>query len=150
MLKEDYPSRFHSKASGECYGGGGVDGSRLVANKAKTTSNMIHEALTIISLDHSHKFKLLKDRSEGTKGEISIDKAIEKMADMLAKAVFTGTMDMFQETMKMKLVECINGVISGDNIIPEGNIDENSVQRESRSNGTKHNTLLQRFVQLRR
>ena len=138
-------TRFHMKASGDCGGGGGFH-----LNPENSTTRLMHDAITILSLDYRYKFKLLKDRSEAKKGEISFDEAIDKMADMITKVVFDGSMEMFQETMKMKLVECIKGVISGDNIIPEGDLYANPVQRESGSNGSGHNSLLQRFVQLRR
>jgi len=138
-------TKFHMKASGECGGGGGFH-----LNPENSTTRLMHDAITILSLDYKYKFKLLKDRSKAKKGEISFEEAIEHMAGMIAKVVFDGSMEMFQETMKMKLVECIQDVISGGNIIPEGDVYADSVQRESRGNGSGHNSLLQRFVQLRR
>ena len=136
------PRLLYEKASGDCGGGG------YHINPKNSTTRLMHDAITILSLDYKHKFKILKDRY-GNKGEISLDEALDKMADMITKVVFDGSMDMFQETMKMKLVECMKDVISG-NIIPKGEIYANPVQRKSGSNGTGHNSLLQGFIQLRR
>jgi len=140
------PGKYHFKVSGDSEDCGGGGGGILLGRNSST--RMMHNAITILSLDHKLKFNILKDRYK-EKGEISLDEAIDRMADMITKVVFDGSMDMFQETMKMKLVECIKQVLSGD-IVPEGEIYANSIQRESRSNGSGRNSLLQRFVQLRR
>ena len=137
-----------SKASGDFIGGGG---GYNVADRSTSSKRMLYEATCVMSLHHDGYFEILKNRTTGTRGKISLDEAVEHMADMLAKAKFGKSMDMFQEGMKMKLVEVIHEVLSGKNIIPKGAIDyEDTVQRESGSNGSGHNSLLQRFVQLRR
>lgn len=135
-----------SKASGDCGGGGSFHTSELSSSK-----RMMYEATKVLSINHEGYFEILKDRGEGNKGKIPLDEAINHIADMLAKVKFGNSMDMFQEGTKIKLIEVINEVLSGKNIIPKGAIDyENTVQPESGGNGSGRNTLLQRFVQLRR
>ena len=137
-----------SKASGDFVGGGG--GYSLTSPKT-SGKRMLYEATSVISLHHDGYFEILKNRESGKRGKISMEEAVEHIADMLAKVKFGKSMDMFQEGMRIKLIEVINEVLSGKNIIPKGAIDyEDTVQRESGSNGSGHNSLLQRFVQLRR
>jgi len=134
---------FHSKASGD--GGGGSIG----LGRGPTSKDKMYNAQMVLSLDKDNQFFIMKNRY-GPHGEATMDSALDIIANMLTQAVFDGSMDMFQETMKMKIVEALKPIVSGKNIIPEGDLDENTLQRESRGNGPKHNSLLQRFVQLRR
>jgi len=139
---------IYSKASGDCgVGGGGGTPSNLGAgpmSKQKT-----YNAQVILSLDKDNLFYIMKNRY-GDHGKATMDGALDVIANMLARSVFDGSMEMFQETMKMKIIETLKPILTGSDIIPEGDIDENPFQRESRGNGTRHNSLLQRFVQLRR
>lgn len=43
------------------------------------------------------------------------------MVDMITKRVFDGSMELFQEGMRRKLIEVINDVISGKDYIVKGN-----------------------------
>lgn len=135
---------FHSKASGDCGGGGNIS----LGRSSRTTQ--VYDSQMILSLDKNNDFYIMKNRY-GEQGSTTMDGALDIIANMLTHAVFDGSMEMFQETMKMKIVEALKPIVSGNNIIPEGDIeDANTLQRESRGNGPKHNSLLQRFVQLRR
>jgi len=130
---------------GDC-GGGGISGYTI---KRPTALEKLYQASQVLSIDHKNKLHVLKDRFSGEPGPIDIEKAIEIMANMLTHKVFDGSMDMFQETMKMKLVECMLDIVSGKNIIPKGDIDDaNTIQRESGGDGSGRNTLLQGFVSL--
>ena len=127
------------------------DGRSNISAHIHSSKYMLYEAIFILSIDHENKFHIMKDRNRGVTGEISTDIAIDKMADMLTRAVFDGSMEMFQETMKMKIVESIRDVIFGNNIIPKGDIeDANTIQCEGGRDGIRHNSLLQRFISLRR
>jgi len=85
-------------------------------------SSKLYEANMVLSLNHKHNFNILKNRYSGISGPVSTDQAVEQIAGMLVAHVFKGSMDMFQETMKMKLIEQINDIISGNDIIPKGDI----------------------------
>ena len=138
--------QIYSKASGDG-GGGGGGMSRL--GKGPTSNQRMYNSSVILSLDKDNQFFIMKNRW-GEHGDATMDGALDIIANMLTHAVFNGSMDMFQETMKMKIVEALKPIVSGNNIIPEGDLDENTLQRESGGNGIRHNSILQRFVQLRR
>lgn len=139
-----YHPKFHSKSSGDGGGGG------MTLGRSTTSQAVIHDAQMILSLNRDNEFYIMKNR-HGDKGATNIEGALDIIANMLTHAVFDGSMDMFQETMKMKIVEALEPIVSGKNIIPEGDIDgTNPLQRESGSNGTRRNSLLQRFISLRR
>jgi hypothetical protein len=137
------PHTLWPKASGDFGGGGGGP------INARSPMKMTYDAIKVISLNKDFSFKIIKDKNKGKKGSVDTQDAIKMMADMIAANALNGSMDLFQETMSMKIVEKINEVLDGD-IIPKGDGNENTVQRKSRGNGTRHNSLLQRFIQLRR
>lgn len=114
-----------------------------------TSREIFYTADFVLALHHKGYFETLKDRS-GNRGKITLDEAVEKIADMLATVKFEKSMDLFQESTRLKLIEVINEVLSGKNIVPEGVIDEDTIQPESTRNGVRHNSLLQRFISLRR
>lgn len=138
------PGKYHFKASGDC-GGGGIS-----LGRSSTSQTVIYDAQMILSLNKDNEFYIIKNRY-GDKGLATMDGALDIIANMLTHAVFDGSMDMFQETMKMKIIEALKPIVSGKNIIPEGDIeDANTLQRESGGNGPRRNSLLQRFISLRR
>ena len=136
---------IYEKASGDFVGGGGS-----TALHSRSPMKMTYDAIKVISLDRNFHFNIIKDRDKGKTGKVDTEYAIKIMADMIAAHAFNGSMDLFQESMSMKIIEKINEVLDGD-IIPKGEtLNENTIRRESRGNGPRHNSLLQRFVQLRR
>lgn len=146
----DLEHRFHSKASGDDCGGGGPNGYNMRNPHSRSPMKLVLDAIKVISLNNDFKFKIIKDRDVSERGDVDTQGAIKLMADMIAAHALNGSMELFQETMSMKIVEKINEVLNGD-IIPKGDIlNENTIQRESGNNGSGHNTLLQRFIQLRR
>jgi len=142
-------SGMYSKTSMDGGGGGsGGGGSSSYKIKRPSALERMYQANQVLSLDHKNKFHILKNRS-GKHGELDITGAVDFVADMLTKHIFDGSMDMFQETMKMKLVECMSEIVSGKNIVPKGDIENaNTVQRESRGDGSGRNSLLQGFISL--
>ena len=143
---------IYAKASGDGGGnicGGGVGGGMSRLGKGPQSKQKMYDASIILSLDKDNQFFIMKNRY-GEHGSATMDGALDIIANMLTQAVFDGSMEMFQETMKMKIVEALKPIVSGNNIIPEGDLNENTLQRESGGHGSGHNTLLQRFVQLRR
>ena len=107
---------------------GGISGMAPPAAFTGTSSmSSLFESIRVISTTHTNKFNIMKDRAGGDPGIVDIDTAIDKIADMITQVVFDGGMDMFQETMKMKLIESINDVIKNGNIIPKGDIDKKSI-----------------------
>lgn len=146
----NHTHKFHAKASGDC--GGGVSGSfNLASHTHSSPTSMVYHAIKVIGLYHDFTFRMIKDRDGHAHGEMNKQEAIEMMARMIASNHFSGSMDMFQETVAMRIVEKINEVLDGKDIIPKGDIeDASSIQGSSKRNGSERNSLLQRFVQLRR
>ena len=138
-------SRIFAKISMDGGGGGGSGSFRI---KRPTVTESLHKAEKVLSIDRDQTIRVLKNR-HGPNGKIEIDEMIEFVADMIVKHKFQGSMDMFQETMKMKIIETLKGIVYGNNIIPKGDIlDANTIQRESDRDGSGRNTLLQGFVSL--
>jgi len=135
-----------SKVSGGCITG---DNGNISIGNGLTAHDKIYKAQIILSLDKDNQLFIMKNRW-GETGHATMDGALDVVASMLTHAVFDGSMEMFQETMKMKIVEVLKPIVSGNNIIPEGDINENTLQRESKDNGSRRNSLLQRFIQLYR
>lgn len=135
---------YECKVSGDCGGGGGG------SINSRSPMKMTYDAIKVISLDKNFNFKVIKDVDKGPKGNVEPEYAIKMIADMIAAQTLGGSMDLFQESISMKIVEKINEVLDGD-VIPKGDIvNEDTIRRESRGNGPRRNSLLQRFVQLRR
>jgi len=110
---------FHSKATTDGGGGGGGYGS--ISGNSPTSKQRVHNAQVILTLNGANKFYVMKNRY-GENGDFDLEKGIDLMCDMITRVQFDGSMDMFQETMKMKMVECLKDVLSG-NIIPEGEVE---------------------------
>jgi hypothetical protein len=97
-------------------GGGG--GSRRM-----TTTQKQYLSIKTLLLRHTvgpkHKliFENVKDRT-GEKGERDINGAIDDCADMLTKFKFQGSNEMFQEGIKLRLVEAITKILLEDDYIP--------------------------------
>ena len=111
---------FHSKASGDGSTGRGGGGSSTLGRGPMSNQKM-YDSQVILSLDKNNEFFIMKNRF-GDHGKTTMNDALNLIGDMITRVVFDGSMDMFQETMKMKMVECIKDVISG-NIIPEGEVE---------------------------
>lgn len=109
----------------------------------------IYQAQVVIALGINHDIQIMKNRYTYNTGSVDINIAIEVIADMLTRAKFDGSMKMFQEGMRLKLIEAMNDVLSDKNISLKGTENE-IVQRESRGNGSRRNTILQRFISIRR
>jgi len=102
-----------------------------------TFSEKVYSAIQILSLDHDYELKLLKSRyTTVTKKPLSVNESINIMADMLCKMLYNGSMELFQEGMKIKITEAIRKTII------EGGVDARNVQRESISNGARHGSSL--------
>jgi hypothetical protein len=137
--------KIYSKISGDM---GGV-GSHTHSGTYTSSTRSIYDALIILSLDYKHNIHILKDRWGNPCQNIDIEIAIEKTADMLTKAKFGNSMDMFQEGMKQKLIEVITDVLSDKDIIPKGDSkDDRKVRRKSGSNGVRYNSFLQRLLHI--
>ena len=108
----------------------------------------LYNAKIVLSIDCENKFEILKHRYR-EHGEIGIVDTINVMADMLAKYIFNGSMEMFQEEIKQELIEAMSKVIS-DKKMSVGEKDENTIRGKSVVNGTRYNSILQRFVSIRR
>lgn len=89
----------------------------------------LYEAIIALTLDHLNNINIVKHRDETPQHNISIDKTVEIMMDMLCRMMYKGRMDLFQEGMKIKLIESINEILKG------GQTDENTVQRKSDRDG---------------
>ena len=110
----------------------------------------LHHAYQVIGVDNTGEVEVWKDRY-GEHGLPTTTQLIDIVANMITKHKFGNSMEMFQETMKMKIVEELTKIVNDHNIIPEGEIEHaNTIQRESRGNGSGHNSLLQRFISLYR
>jgi len=71
----------------------------------------LYEAIIALSLDHLNNINLLKHRDKTIEHNMSIDRSIDIMMDMLCRMLYKGRMELFQEGMKIKLCEAINKVI---------------------------------------
>lgn len=135
---QPYHKKLFSKVSGY-YGGGGS--SSFTSSPSPTS--LLYESILTLSLNYKSQIIIIKDRHYGIKGKVDISIAIEKMAEMLCKAKFGNSMDMFQETMKQKLIEVITDVLSDKDIIPKGETkDDDTVQRQSGSDGVDHKSFI--------
>lgn len=149
-MKPQHNHTLNSKVSGDDCGGG--SGSFNMPSHTHTSSrHMIFQAIKVLALCHDYSFRCVKDRDQHCHGNIDVDDAIKMMARMIAMSHFQGSMDMFQETIAMKIVEKINEVLDGTDIVPKGDIDNaSSIQGSSSRDGFGRNSILQRFVQIRR
>jgi len=89
----------------------------------------LHEAIIALTLDHRNSINIVKHKYQGLYYDIPIDKTVDIMMDMLCQMMYKGRMYLFQEGMKVRLIEAINEVLKG------GETDENTIQRESNSDG---------------
>ena len=99
------------------------------ATRGSSTLTGLYEANIAIVLNHLNQIDIIKHRHEKREKNLSIDKTIDVMMDMLCRMIFNGRMELFQEGMKIKLCEALN------EILKEGEINESSIQRQSDSNG---------------
>ena len=67
----------------------------------------------IIGIDNQSKINIMKNIFKPKKGELSLYEAVEIFSEMLSKAAFDGKMDMFQEGMKIQLIDAITKTIKG-------------------------------------
>lgn len=100
------------------YGGGSSSHTHTPTSR----KSLLYDATIALSLDYKNKIAIIKDRKTGVVGPIKIETAVKKMAEMLCKVKFDGSMDMFQEIMKQKLIEVMTDVLSDKDIIPKGEI----------------------------
>lgn len=150
--------KFYSKVSIEDGGGGNSLGAHThgvyptptlkyyaggSSSHTYTPTSLIYDATIVLSLDYKNKIAIIKDRKTEIVGPIKIETAVKKMAEMLCKVKFDGSMDMFQETMKQKLIEVITDVLLDKDIIPKGETkDDDTVQRQSGSDGVDHKSFI--------
>lgn len=147
--------RMHSKTTMDGGGGysckprnsmGGGSGSYRSPRRPTITEKM-HKADHVVASNRDG-VDVWKSRY-GQNGKVEMDALLAIVADMITRHKFDNSMDMFQETMKMKIIEVLKDVIEGENIIPKGDVeDANAIQRESGGNGSGRNSLLQRFISL--
>lgn len=74
---------------------------------------MQYKANIIVSIDYKSKLNVIKNRYSPEKGNISLYEAVEIFSDMLSQAAFDGRMDMFQEGMKIQLIDTITKTLKG-------------------------------------
>lgn len=74
---------------------------------------MHYKSNIIVSIDYKSKLNLIKDRYRGNTGEVSLYEAVEIFSDMLSQAAFDGRMVMFQEGMKIQLIDTITKTLKG-------------------------------------
>jgi len=113
----------YSKVSGVCDIGGNKNiriGNGLMSHEK------IYKAQMIISLDKDNQFFIMKNKC-GELGHATMDGALNIIANMITHAVFDGSMEMFQETMKMKIIESLKLIVSGNDVIPKGELNENTL-----------------------
>ena len=100
----------------------------------------LYESNIVISLDHKNNISILKDRYSGINKNLSTAEVIEILSRILSLYMFKGRMGIFQEAMKIRLVEKINDIISNNDIVPKGDFDNaNPIQRKSNRNGFEDN-----------
>ena len=87
------------------------------------SSMMMHyTANIIISIDYNSRLNLIKDRFRPKKGDISLFEAVEIFSDMLCQAAFDGRMEIFQEGMKIQLIDTITKTIKEGSVKHENSI----------------------------
>ena len=107
----------YSKISGDC---------DVMLGNGPMSHEKVYKSQIILSLDIDNQFVIFKNRY-GDRGNVTMDGALDIIANMLTHAVFNGSMDMFQETMKMKIIESLKPIVSGNDVIPKGEINENTL-----------------------
>ena len=101
-------------------------------NLSISIMDKIYNANIVLSIEHNGTIHVIKNRY-GSYGMKSLDTIIDLMSRMLACTVFNGKLEIFQEGLKVQLVEAIAKVL-----IKEGGVAlENSIQRKSIPNGIK-------------
>jgi len=88
--------------------------------------NKMQRADTVLSIERDGSIHILKSRRDGITGLKSLGTVVDLMSHMLASSVFNGNLEMFQEGLKIQLVEAISKVL----IKEGGEKIENSVQRK--------------------
>jgi hypothetical protein len=71
----------------------------------------LYNATIMLSLDHRDKVEIIKNRHGSN--EVTSENLIELLTEILVKHIFSGGMDMFQESMKNELKKAIYQTLEG-------------------------------------
>lgn len=118
--------KIFAKASGDC-GGGGYNISR------PTKTEKLYRALKAVYLTRDFKnkeliFDVIKDRG-GNHGTKNLSEAIEYCAEMLCQFKFDDVNNMFQESLKLRLIEVMKEVLLNDDCIPSSRTIKEYIER---------------------
>jgi hypothetical protein len=90
---------------------------------SSSTFGYLYNANIVISVNYDGSVNIIKNR-HGIHGENqSLDTTIDVIANILTTTIFKGSLDMFQEGLKIKLVESIIKTIKEE----RGDLFENSI-----------------------
>ena len=110
--------KLFSKASGDFVGGAGP----ALAISRPTKTEKLYNSIKALYLRREQGskelvFDVIKDRL-GNHGLKSLPEAIDFCAEMLCQFKFDDVNNMFQESLKLRLVEVMKKVLLGDDCIP--------------------------------
>lgn len=76
-----------------------------------STTIGLYESSIALVLDYRNNINLLKHKYEKLDHDLTINRTVDIMMDMLCRMIYQGRMDLFQEGMKIKLCEAIIKVL---------------------------------------